>query len=86
MNQADMTARGIAEQELVDIFNYHNSVQRVANKFIALAYPIPQGCCATYFPETNVLVPIDSVADYSGTPTSKLIIVKVKKKETLRSE
>ncbi len=79
MNQKDMTDRGIAEKEVLDIFNFHNNIERVAHKFIALAYPIPQGCCATYFPETNVLVPIDSVADYSGTPTSKLVVVKVKK-------
>ena len=79
MNQKDMTDRGIVEKEVLDIFNFHNNIERVAHKFIALAYPIPQGCCATYFPETNVLVPIDSVADYSNTPTSKLVVVKVKK-------
>jgi hypothetical protein len=51
----------------------------VAHKFIVIAYPIPVGCTATYFPETNVLVPVNSVADKSNTPTSKLVIVKIKK-------
>ena len=38
-----------------------------------------QRCAATYFPETNVLVPIDSVADRSNTPTSKMVIIKLQK-------
>ncbi len=79
MNQKDMNDEHISEKEVVDIFNHHGGVERVAHKFIAVAYPIPAGCCATYYPETNVLVPIDSVADVSNTPTSKQIIVQVKK-------
>jgi hypothetical protein len=35
------------------------------------------GCAATYFPETNVLVPIDSVAEVSNTPTSKYVVITV---------
>ncbi len=80
MNQKDMNEKNITEKEVVDIYNHHGGVERVAHKFIAIAYPIPAGCCATYFPETNVLVPIDSVADVSNTPTSKQIIVKVIKR------
>jgi hypothetical protein len=44
-----------------------------------VAYNIPEQCCATYFPETNVLVPINSVADKSNTPTSKYVVLKLKK-------
>ena len=42
-------------------------------------YPIPIKCTATYFPEANVLVPIDSVAEKSNTPTSKYIVVTIQK-------
>ena len=35
------------------------------------------GCAAAYYPETNPLVPLDSVADTSGTPTSKSVIVRL---------
>ena len=42
-------------------------------------YFIPLGCAASYFPEANVLVPVTSVADKSNTPTSKQVIIKVKK-------
>jgi hypothetical protein len=53
---------------------------------VVVAYSIAEGCAATYFPETNVLVPIDSVAEKSNTPTSKLVVIKVIKhqgKETV---
>ena len=49
--------------------------ERVARKFMVAPYRIPRGCVATYFPEANVLVPIDSVAAKSNTPTSKYVIV-----------
>lgn len=79
MNQGDMNKRGLQSGDVVDLFNYHDGVERVARRFIVVPYPIPAGCTATYFPETNVLVPIGSVADKSNTPTSKYVILQVKK-------
>ena len=81
MNREDMRRCGLEQLDVVDLYNYHGGVERIARKFIVIAYPIPKGCTATYFPETNVLVPIDSVAEKSNTPTSKLIVIKVKKHE-----
>ncbi|RYD92475.1 MAG: hypothetical protein EOP50_12650, partial [Sphingobacteriales bacterium] len=83
MNQSDMNARSLQQDDVVDLFNNFGGRERVAYNFIVIAYPIPQGCTATYFPETNVLVPVDSVADKSNTPTSKLVVLKVKKHEDL---
>ena len=42
-------------------------------------WPIPTtpGSAAAYYPETNVLVPLDSVADISNTPTSKGVVVRL---------
>ncbi|MEP7372929.1 MAG: FdhF/YdeP family oxidoreductase [Chitinophagaceae bacterium] len=79
MNQLDINKRGLQKEDVVDIYNHHDGVERVARNFIVVPYPIPETCTATYFPETNVLVPISSVAEKSNTPTSKLVIVKVKK-------
>jgi hypothetical protein len=36
-----------------------------------------KGCAAAYFPEANPLVPLESFADKSMTPTSKSLIVSV---------
>jgi len=79
MNRQDMNDRQLKEGDVVDLYNYHGGTERVAHQFIAIPYPILKGCSATYFPETNVLVPIDSTAEKSNTPTSKLVVLKVRK-------
>lgn len=86
LNEKDMLRRGLQDGDQVDLINNFNGVERVANKFIVVKYPIPEGCAATYFPETNVLVPLDSVADKSNTPTSKQVIIKVRKRAGKRDE
>ena len=79
MNQKDIHSRQLKNGEVVDLYNYHDRIERIARRFLVVPYPIPEGCSATYFPETNVLVPIDSVADKSNTPTSKHVIITVKR-------
>ena len=82
MNEKDIARLGFKGGDIVDLYNYHGGVERVAHKFIIIPFSIPEQCTATYFPETNVLVPIDSTADKSNTPTSKMIILKLKKHQT----
>jgi molybdopterin-dependent oxidoreductase alpha subunit len=79
MNRQDMLSAGLAERDAVNLYNYENDIERVARNFLVVAYPIPEKCCATYFPETNVLVPVTSVADKSNTPCSKQVVIKIKK-------
>ncbi len=52
---------------------------RTAKGFKAIPYNIPEGCAAAYFPEANVLVPLNSVADKSHTPTSKFIEIEIER-------
>jgi molybdopterin-dependent oxidoreductase alpha subunit len=73
LNEEDMKEQGLRANDIVDISNAH----RVARHFVVIPYPIPRQCAATYFPETNVLVPIDSVAEKSNTPVSKLIRIRL---------
>ena len=82
MNQADMNDRQLKQGDIVDLINDADGRQRTAHKFIVIPYPIPKGCAATYFPETNVLVPISSVAEKSNTPVSKGVVIKVNKIST----
>jgi anaerobic selenocysteine-containing dehydrogenase len=81
MNKKDIADLGFKAGDIVDLYNEHNGVERIARKFIIIEFNIPEKCTATYFPETNVLVPIDSVADKSNTPTSKYIVLKIRKHE-----
>lgn len=51
--------------------------ERRAEEFRVVAYDTARGCAAAYFPETNVLVPLDSTAKGSNTPTSKAVVVRL---------
>jgi molybdopterin-dependent oxidoreductase alpha subunit len=79
MNEKDIIKHHLQAGDVVDLYNYHEGIERVAHNFIVVKYNIPEQCTATYFPETNVLVPINSVADKSNTPTSKFVVLKIKK-------
>lgn len=79
INSDDLKEFGFEMYEKVNIVNNFGGVKRVAEKFILVPYAIPRGCLATYFPETNVLVPLHSQAEGSQTPTSKSVVVKLEK-------
>jgi len=79
MNENDISNAGFKAGEVVDLFNFDNNIERVAHRFIIVPFSIPEKCTATYFPETNVLVPIDSTAAKSNTPTSKSVIIQIRK-------
>ena len=48
-----------------------------ADGFRVVHYPTARGCAAAYYPETNVLVPLDRTADTSNTPTSKSVVIRL---------
>lgn len=79
MNPKDIAKAGLMQGDKVDLFNHHDDIERVARLFIVVPYDILERNTATYYPEGNVLVPINSVADKSNCPTSKLVIIKIKK-------
>jgi molybdopterin-dependent oxidoreductase alpha subunit len=78
VNPADLEALGLADRDHVDLVGvWKDGVERRARGFRLVSYPTPPGSAAAYYPETNVLVPLDSVADISNTPTSKGIVVRL---------
>jgi anaerobic selenocysteine-containing dehydrogenase len=77
MNPDDVAELGLHEGQVVDLTSHFGAERRVARRFVVVPYRIPRRCAATYFPETNVLVPVGSVAARSNTPTSKYVIITV---------
>ncbi|MYM74041.1 FdhF/YdeP family oxidoreductase [Duganella sp. FT134W] len=76
INQADIDMLGMKAGDWVDVQSvWDDGIERRAAGFILVAYDIPRGCIGAYYPETNPLVPLASVADGAGTPTSKSIPV-----------
>ncbi|MBL7835915.1 MAG: FdhF/YdeP family oxidoreductase, partial [Bacteroidetes bacterium] len=62
LNAFDIKRLGFKNGDVVDLYNYHDGIERVAKKFLIVEFSIPNQCAATYFPEANVLVPINSTA------------------------
>lgn len=77
MNPDDVRAAGLQPGQFVDITSHYHDEERIARHFMVAPFSIPRGCTATYFPEANVLVPINSTAERSNTPTSKSVIISV---------
>ncbi|TBR44198.1 FdhF/YdeP family oxidoreductase [Marinomonas agarivorans] len=78
MNAADIEKLGLEDAQQVSITSHwHDGSTRQLHGFRVVKYDIPQGNVAAYYPETNPLVPLDSVGDKSFTPTSKSIAVTI---------
>jgi anaerobic selenocysteine-containing dehydrogenase len=74
----DISELGLADGQYVDIHGvYGDGTERVIRKFRVISYPTARGCAAAYYPEANVLVPLESVAEGSHTPVSKAVIVRL---------
>ncbi|KQU70479.1 FdhF/YdeP family oxidoreductase [Phycicoccus sp. Root101] len=73
----DIAAFGLADGDLVDITTRWtgDDVVRCVRGFRVVSYDTPRGSAAAYYPETNPLVPLDSTAIGSNTPTSKSVVV-----------
>ena len=74
----DLAELGLSDGQHVDVHGvYQDNVERVLRNFRLVSYPTARGCAAAYYPEANVLVPLDSVAEGSQTPVSKAVIVRL---------
>jgi anaerobic selenocysteine-containing dehydrogenase len=79
VNLADLTALGLADGDMVDLVSVAEDGERRLEGLRAVSYPTTAGCAATYYPEANVLVPLDAVADESNTPVSKSVVVRLER-------
>ncbi|EST36268.1 FdhF/YdeP family oxidoreductase [Streptomyces roseochromogenus] len=78
VHPADLASLGLADRDRVDLITvWRDGLERRAEDFRVVAYPTSRGSAASYYPETNVLVPLDSVADISNTPTSKGVLIRL---------
>ncbi|HYS41841.1 MAG TPA: FdhF/YdeP family oxidoreductase [Pseudonocardiaceae bacterium] len=84
VHPSDIESAGLTDGDMVDLISEWTEqsgsvTERRAKAFRLVGYPTARGCAATYFPEANPLVPLDSVAETSNTPTSKSIVVRLEK-------
>ncbi|WP_431948784.1 FdhF/YdeP family oxidoreductase [Actinacidiphila sp. bgisy167] len=74
----DAAALGLTDGAHTDLVSeWTDGTERRAEGFRVVHYPTARGCAAAYYPETNVLVPLDHTADTSNTPASKSVVVRL---------
>ncbi|WP_326696976.1 FdhF/YdeP family oxidoreductase [Streptomyces sp. NBC_01754] len=77
VNPDDAHTLGLADGSCTDLVGeWKDGVERRAPGFRVVHYPTARGCAAAYYPETNVLVPLDATADTSNTPASKSVVIR----------
>ncbi|MFD0553361.1 FdhF/YdeP family oxidoreductase [Streptomyces rectiviolaceus] len=83
VNPDDARELNLAEGSYADLVSeWKDGVERRAPGFRIVHYPTARGCAAAYYPETNVLVPLDATADTSNTPASKSVVVRLEQSGT----
>ncbi|MGH8354884.1 MAG: FdhF/YdeP family oxidoreductase [Pseudomonas sp.] len=77
-NAADIRRLGFEPGQKVDLLSlWGDGRERRVSGFTLLAFDIPPGQAAAYYPEANPLVPLESVGEGSHTPTSKFIAIRL---------
>ncbi len=78
LNADDIAEAGLTTGQTVDLVSTYDGVERVAPDFKIVPYDLPRRSAGTYFPEANVLVPVDEYAHRSHTPASKSIVIRLR--------
>jgi len=79
MNTADLASLELSDGDLIDIRSLVGAEEgdRKVERFTAVAYDIPSGSVAGYYPELNALVPLQHFDRTSGTPSYKGVPVAI---------
>ncbi len=79
MNAADLASLQLSDGDLIDIRSLVGAEEcdRKVERFTAVAYDIPAGSVAGYYPELNTLVPLKHFDRTSGTPSYKGVPVAI---------
>jgi len=83
VNPDDLRELGLVDGQWVDISSHFDGETRTAYRFRAVAYPIARKSAASYYPETNVLVAVHSVAAQSNQPAYKCVRITLRASDSL---
>ncbi|GAA0728384.1 FdhF/YdeP family oxidoreductase [Sphingomonas japonica] len=78
MNAGDMAARGLRAGQVVALeSDAEDGAHRRRDGLIVTPYAIPSGCLGAYYPEANVLMPVEHFAEESHVPAAKSVPVRI---------
>lgn len=84
INAEDLERLGLRDGDWVDLVGEpHGERERRTAALRLVSYAIPAGCCAVYYPETNPLMPLESVGTGSDTPISKAVSTRLERRRRL---
>jgi molybdopterin-dependent oxidoreductase alpha subunit len=74
----DMKGAGLEEGQIVALeSDAGDGILRRRDGLIVTPYDIPRGCLGTYYPESNVLIPVEHHAEESHVPAAKSVPVRI---------
>jgi formate dehydrogenase major subunit len=80
LNEAEMRKRNLAQGDRVDVQTLSSDgIKRIVRGLAIVRYDIPDGSCAAYYPEANLLIPLYLHDRQSGTPAAKAVPVVLKR-------
>lgn len=78
MNQDDLSDAGLVDGQMVRLVSdVDDGIDRRLGGLMLVAYKLPRGTVASYYPECNVLVPVTHHDQLSKTPASKSVPVRI---------
>jgi molybdopterin-dependent oxidoreductase alpha subunit len=79
IHPADMADAGLQEGQRVTLeSDAGDGVGRSLRGLIVTPYDIPRGCLGAYYPEANILMPLDHHAEQSHVPAAKSVPVRIR--------
>ncbi len=84
LNARDIARLGLAEGDVVDVATAldHARADRVVPGLTIVRYDLPDGCCASYYPETQPLIALEDHDPQSLTPSYKSVPVRIRASRT----
>ena len=83
IHERDLADRQLAHGDLVELETVplpgDAPVSSAALTLTAIAYDVPRGCVAAYYPEANVLIPLTHFDPASGTPSYKSVPIRIRR-------
>ncbi|MDB5703454.1 MAG: formate dehydrogenase [Sphingomonas bacterium] len=78
MHAADIADAGLREGQIVALeSDAGDGKRRRREGLIVMPYDIPRGCLGAYYPECNVLMPVEHHAEQSHVPAAKSVPVRI---------
>ena len=80
ISPSDIAGLGFRDGDMVDIVSVFPDAERRAGGYRIVGYPTPAGSAAAYYPEANVLLPLDHHGHDAQTPAAKAIPIRLERR------